>query len=111
MVKSDLSDPIASAVLVLVRPNGERVAVTVKVGRPYVVGELEARCPVAIEGLEPQYSDISGNDTLQALSLAMRFLRLRLDDQLAKGSRLIHLGDDGDDDDDDVDIGALFGER
>ena len=44
-MKTELGDPIASAALVLVRPGAERVAITVKIGRPYVVDELEARHP------------------------------------------------------------------
>jgi len=50
-MKSNLSDPVASAAFFLVRPTGERLQITVKIGRPYVVDDREARCAVAIEGL------------------------------------------------------------
>ena len=107
-MKSPLGDPIASSTVVLSSPSGERRLLTVKIGRPYTVDELEARCPVAIDGLDGQYVDIAGNDTLQALGLATRLARTRLEDQLTKGARLTWPGAG---EDEDVDLDILFGAR
>jgi hypothetical protein len=92
-VKTKIDDVVATTSFLLLRADGTRTQITVVVGRPYSVDEHEARCPVKIEALEPQYSDICGVDTVQALSLALQFVRLRLEDQLERGHQLADLND------------------
>lgn len=50
-----------------------------QIGAPYEVrdekGREHARCPVSLEGLHDQVSDIEGEDTFQALTLAVGFVR------------------------------------
>lgn len=106
-VKTPIIDPIATRSFVLMRSGRTNVAVTLVVGKPYIVDEREARCPIRIDGLAGQYDDVSGGDTFQALSLALRFLRLRIDEQVADGDRFADF-DDGVAYDS-QELGAVFG--
>jgi hypothetical protein len=88
-MKSELTDPIAAARFVLVRADGTDTLITAMVGRPYVVNDHEARCPAKLDGVDPQYSDICGEDTLHALCLALLLLRRRLEGLLEQGHVLL----------------------
>jgi hypothetical protein len=92
-MKSSLSNPIAEEHLTLTR-GGTRTLISARIGRPYHDGDC-FRCPAGIEGLEPQYPDIAGESSLQALCLALRLVRDRLEDQLHKGAVLSYPGEDG----------------
>ena len=104
----EISDPIATASFVIARADGGRTPVVVTVGRPYVVDEAEARCPITISGLDGPYADIGGSDTLQALGLALSFIRRRLEHQAEQGCRLLYEGETGEEEVE-VDLQALFG--
>jgi hypothetical protein len=104
----EISDPIATASFVIARADGNRTPIVVTVGRPYVVDEAESRCPILITGLDGQNADIAGSDSLQALGLALSFIRRRLEHQVEQGSKLLYEGE-SDDDDVEVDLQALFG--
>ena len=60
--------------LICVRPNGERVTVTVAVGHPYPTMEGDWACPVEIAGLHGRLTDVHGTDSLQALCLAIKLV-------------------------------------
>jgi hypothetical protein len=92
-VKSDLTNPVATAAFVMVRPDGTRVPVTAIIGRPYMVERGEGRCPASLSGIDPQYPDICGEGTLQALCLALRLVHTRLEHQLEKGNLLFAEGE------------------
>lgn len=102
----EVSDPIAIARFQIARADGSRTPLVVTVGRPYVVDEAEARCPILIAGLDGQSADIAGSDTLQALGLALSFIRRRLEHQIEQGSKLLY---EGEGDEVEVDLQALFG--
>jgi hypothetical protein len=87
-VKTPIADPVATADFLMTRPGGEVSRVTVRIGRPYVVSDGEARCPVEVRGLDSQYPDISGTDTLHALVLAISLVRRRLEHALDTGCSL-----------------------
>lgn len=61
---------IASLAVVYVYADGRRVPGNIWVGAPEQVDNVEARCPVWLDGLD--------RDTLQALLLALRLLAARL---------------------------------
>ena|ERR1700682_5771150 len=67
-------DAIAERALVCVKPNGERVTVTLRIGTPYRAGDVDWACPVEAEGLYSDLSDMHGVDSFQALILAQRLL-------------------------------------
>jgi hypothetical protein len=94
---------IAEAQVLFVHADGRRSAGRIAVGHPEQVGSDEARCPIALDGLE-QVRQIHGASTLQALLLATRFLGMRLHDFLSKGGRVVEP-----DEDTDVALEAIFG--
>ena len=103
-----IDDPIAAQRLVLIGADG-RTPISVRVGRPYAA-DGGFRCPVQIEGLEPRYADIAGETSLQALCLALRLVRDRLEDQLAKGKSLSYPADGGEEASiDEAQLAAIFG--
>jgi Domain of unknown function (DUF6968) len=72
-----------------VRPNGERVSVTIAVGHPYPTSEGDWACPVEISGLRGRLEHIVGSDSMQALCLAIRTARDLLASFMADGGRIL----------------------
>ena len=72
-----------------VRPNGERVSVTVAVGHPYPTSEGDWACPIAVDGLQGRLDDIAGSDSMQALCLAIRTARDLLASFMTDGGRVL----------------------
>jgi hypothetical protein len=93
-----MSETIAQSEWVRVRPNGERVTMTVEIGQPYEAPTGEWRTPVALHGLEGQLGDIRGEDSLQSLSLALDLVRSRLESVIAQGDLLSLPDEEGLDD-------------
>ena len=81
-----MENAIAQTRLTAILPNGGAQPVNVAVGRPEQRDGVYF-CPVEITGLYPDLPAIKGVDSLHALSLAMDFLRLSLQYQLAQGVR------------------------
>jgi len=74
--------------LICVRPNGERVPVTVAVGHPYPTIEGDWACPVEIAGLHGRLTDVHGTDSLQTLCLAIKMIGSLLASFVAEGGRI-----------------------
>jgi hypothetical protein len=87
------SEEVARASFLLEKTDGTSTVLTVVIGKPYIVDESEARCPVKLEGLYDRVADISGVGTLQALSLALDLAWRCLTAQLDQGHLLFD--DDG----------------
>lgn len=87
-----------------VHPDGRKVAGRIWIGRPEVVDDLESRCPVGLDGLHERLGPISGNDTLQALLLAVRFVASLLRDFQELGGKVLLVEND-----EPVDLRAYFG--
>ena len=88
---------IAYAELFAQRPGEPRFPLRIEIGSPYpdeIAPDLW-RCPVKIEPLHPQLSDIAGSDGFQALCLATRLVFVLLGEFRGTGARLIN--DDGSD--------------
>jgi uncharacterized protein DUF6968 len=75
--------------LVCIRPNGERIAVTVAIGHPFHTPEGDWGCPVTISGLHEGIATIYGLDSFQAICLAITFVRNRLASFLADRGRIV----------------------
>jgi len=75
--------------LICIRPRGMRIAVTVAIGHPYPRSEGDWGCAVAISGLDEGLKTIHGHDSLQALCLALTFVRSRLTAFVADGGRIL----------------------
>src|SRR5258708_26963486 len=85
MQREDFGEEIASSGYVVRFPDGCERRVRVRVGRPYVDGKAAWACPVELAGFERRYPDIVGEDSLQALSLALTLAWRRLQDFVDKG--------------------------
>src|SRR5689334_1996949 len=94
---------IAEEPVVFVRADGRRSAGRIAVAQPERADTGEARCAVILEGLETNLP-ISGESTLQALLLGLRFLGMRLHDFLSNGGRVLDPEDDSD-----LQLDVLFG--
>ena len=80
--------PLAAAEFVAVLPDGARRRVRIAVGAPRPGAGGEWRCPLAMDGLSPPSAAIAGEDALQALGLAWRYLGSTLRHLVATGGRL-----------------------
>jgi len=107
-VAPNLREPtwIAERAVVFVHRDGRRSEGRIAVGQPYMVSEVEARCPLVLQGLETFPPQIAGDSTLQAMLLAVRLAALRLHDFCGKGGRIEYPAEEGGGD---VDLEGLFG--
>lgn len=105
-----MSQDIASAELDMLRRDGRRVRVTVALGRPYQDAHLGAwRCPVRLDGMFSRLADIAGEDSLQALLLALRLVHQQLAHAEAQGAKLLSPGGRPEDPGCRFDLDSYFG--
>ena len=97
------ADAVAERTLVCVKPNGERVPVTLRIGKPYPASDVDWACPVALEGLERKLPDIHGVDSFQALMLAQKLLLQLMTGVIEDGGRF-----EDDEDGSPIDLKKLF---
>jgi hypothetical protein len=101
---------IAEKRVVLVHPDGRRVAGHIAVGQPYTLGgadpaaTYESHCPIEIDSLYPAAQPIIGGGTLQALLLGVQFLGTMLHDFMSRGGRVLDPEDDTE-----IALESLFG--
>ena len=76
------------------RPGEAPFEITVEIGMPYKVGDDPESwaCPVSIVPLHKRLADQHGVDSLQALGLTMRLVRLVLEGFREDGGALSHDG-------------------
>ena len=86
--REEFGEEIATSEYVFRFPDGSKRAVRLRVGKPYQISKSEWACPVELNGFEPRYPDIRGNDSMQALNLALSLVWQRLEDFLDKGGKL-----------------------
>lgn len=91
-----MESPIATLELVEVAADGSRIPLRIELGQPRPDGRGAWACLVSVDGYDRHAKDIYGEDSLQALCLAMRMVRLHLDCALERGSRLVHTDEDTD---------------
>ena len=77
---------VAERVLICERANGERVRVTLRIGKPYRASDVSWACPVEADGLFERLADIHGIDSFQALFLAQGLLRNLMRGEAENGS-------------------------
>jgi len=88
---------------IYIKPNGERVSVTLRIGTPYRASDVDWACPVAAEGLYSKLTDMHGIDSFQALALAQRLLLQLMAGAIEDGGSFRNV-----DDDSPIDIKQLF---
>ncbi|MGY0486929.1 DUF6968 family protein [Streptomyces sp. WG-D5] len=97
MADDGLGEIMASRTIDAVYPDGRRVAFRVQVGQPRPpTGQEEPwGCPCRIEGLDDSRArTIYGVDSLQALTLALEFLRRVLTAAASDDALTFHWGDE-----------------
>ena len=89
MRREDFGEEVASSEYVFRFPDGSERLVRLRLGRPYADGGPPWACPVELAGFERRYPDIVGEDSLQALSLALTLAWRRLQDFVDKGGTVL----------------------
>jgi hypothetical protein len=97
-------DPIASSEIICVSADGRRLRVTAQVGKPYRTPEGEWGCHAALVGLHGSLGPVRGEDSLQALSLAISLLRQLLSAFVQDGGKVLNP-----DDESEVPLDAILG--
>jgi len=90
-MKKDMAagDWIAAREMLCVLPDGSELIARAAVGRPYDTGEGDWACPVELSGLYGRHPDVPGVDSVQALCLALSFLRTELERFLEDGGKIL----------------------
>ena len=90
------SDIIATTELICIRPTGERVNCRVEIGKPYRAESGEWVCHLSLGELYERRPDICGEDSLQALCLALSLARQLLAHFAENGGRVLISGTETD---------------
>lgn len=85
---------IAERDLIGINPDGSKFTIMLKIGKPYVVDNIEWACPVGAIGLYQRLREIHGSDSLQALMRALEFLRQLLEYFIDDGGSLLSVDDE-----------------
>jgi len=80
---------IAALDLVAIHADGTRTPVALRVGAPAPAATGDWHCALRLEGLHDSLPSIHGDDSLQALCLALMFAASVLRQFIASGGRLI----------------------
>ena len=101
---------IASLDLLALHANGARTPVTFRIGPPEQVPGGGWQCPVRLDGLHDGLIAMHGEDSMQALCLSLGLAAALLRNFVARGGRLLDVGE-SDDREDEVDwpLEAYFG--
>jgi hypothetical protein len=82
---------IAEQAVTFVHPTGKRVDGLIGIGMPFP-GPPNATCTYALDGLDEPIEParhLNGEDTLQALLLAVQFVGMRLQHFVSRGGRVV----------------------
>jgi hypothetical protein len=82
-----VNDMIASTELDWISPDGTKKRIVAGVGMPFESDRCWL-CPVTLDGLHQELPSIAGEDSLQAIVLALAFINTRLRHLLEDGGRL-----------------------
>lgn len=83
--------PMATLELVEITSADTRRPIRIEVGRPHPDGRGAWACSVLAQGLDAKVREIYGEDSFQALCLAIRHVHTYLKCVLEQGSRLVHV--------------------
>jgi hypothetical protein len=93
MRREEFGEEVCVSEFVFLFPDGTNRNVRLRVGKPYQASDVHWACPVEISGFERRYPDIAGEDSLQALCLAICLIRTRLVDFFEKGGKILDVND------------------
>jgi hypothetical protein len=89
-----MDSPIATLELIEVAADASRIPLRIEIAQPRPDERGGWACSVSVAGYERHSKDMYGVDSLQALCLGLRLVRLHLELALARGSRLVDPHDD-----------------
>jgi len=81
-------NPIATLELMEIRPDGGRRPIRAQIGAPHYDERGSWSCPVLLTGIDETVREIHGEDSMQALGLAVGFIHTMLNSLRQKVSRL-----------------------
>jgi hypothetical protein len=87
-----MNEEIANTSLLCVTPTGERLLVSVSIGRPVKDGAGLWECPVSLHGLYPRLSPMKSDDSFHALCLSIHLVRDLLIGFVEDGGRIFIQG-------------------
>jgi len=90
MERTPIKEQIASVSFIWVDGKGGEHSVNVIVGKPYPLGDDHWSCAYVLDGALEQGEEITGKDSIQALSLALYGLYHDLIGLLRDGGRLLN---------------------
>ena len=79
---------LASRSIIAVKPDGQAMNVTLRIGLPYEVSPEEWACPMAMEGFQERFPDIHGIDAWQSVQLVQSLQAKLLGHFVRSGGRL-----------------------
>jgi hypothetical protein len=85
--------------------NGKRFPVRIEIGAPYQAPGGEWACAVSMDGWRQKLHPICGEDSFQALCLALTYVQKMLQHFVEDGGQIFHPGSKQE-----VDLEAIFGE-
>jgi hypothetical protein len=89
-VSVEALDTLVTRELIVEREDRSRQPIVVRIGKPYWVSEnVEAACPLQIDGLYSKLADVRGVDLYQAVQLAMQLAETLLQSAALKKHRLL----------------------
>ena len=87
--REEFGEEIGAGEYLLRAADGSERPVRVRVGRPYLDEAGVWACPAELSGFEQRYPDMRGEDSLQALVLALSLVWRRLQDFVEKGGTVL----------------------
>jgi hypothetical protein len=91
-----MGSPIATLELIEIVSDGSRIPMRIEIGQPRPHDHGGWACLVSVAGHDHHSRQIFGEDSLQALCLGLRTVRLHLELALVRGSRLLDPGNETD---------------
>jgi hypothetical protein len=90
-----MDSPVATLEVIEVAADGARIPMRLELGQPRPDGRGTWVCQLSVDRHHLRLEDICGEDSLQALCLALRLFRLHLELAFERGSRLVYPDDGG----------------
>jgi hypothetical protein len=89
-----MKEIVAERKLTCINREGHRFNVIIRIGKPYLITDLDWACPVEAEGLYKTLADQHGVDSIQALLLSIKLLKQLLRNIMENGGKILVFEDE-----------------